>query len=746
MSFNTGTGSSGSDINLNVQVGSADITALQTKTSSLSADGLTYTGSVTGNVTGTASGNLTTANSVADLIDVSDPGSGQIITTFERNQITANAADIAINNTIITTKANDADVVKLTGAQTIAGQKTFNDTIVGTTTGNLVSSDIAGKANISDVVTLTGSQTITGSNDFTGSNRFTDVGARGAGTVGGAAGKIKLFCQMNTHSVDIQSPAHSAYSGSYTLTLPTSAGTSGQVLQTDGNGVLSWVNQTTGGGGGGGGGLSHIILNNNVSIPNDGTASSNLQFRVNEAPLGKDILLTPSAVGITFNPTSLVIHDSQHHSETFTIAASSSLSAGVYSGPISVAIGSQAPNTTTSPINVDLNVRTITITAAAALTNDPWTSSAPNGWKQVKNLPVNSSGQTWYSGNNFDFTGTETNTSAFTSSTYTSEWQVTPTTAGAANYNQVLLQDMQKPISGTAPDRWMILTKADYLAIYSTTAFTVTAIASGGGDDNNVFAVEKAPGYLDSHPRINFWNINNNNRIAYLDNGFADSWAQFTDGRGVFIRTYTGTDVPWSVTSANGWSHVMHVPAGSQWFYGQIIQLTVANNTSTLTYDHTNVHPSNQTTRNTLVSQGRTATSVWQKDWGTLWTEICFQTTPPTGTSAYWVIFKWSDLKSYVDGRTNYNNDYSTPFRKDTNTGSTAHPTFADGGVVAASHDYVWFHFNNQDGPTNNVNPYVRLGTTDNAAQSQLIFMEGGATGSGTWTQIDEHSIGVFVR
>ena len=39
-------------------------------------------------------------------------------------------------------KANDNAVVKLTGNQTIAGSKTFSNTIVGTTNGNLVSADI----------------------------------------------------------------------------------------------------------------------------------------------------------------------------------------------------------------------------------------------------------------------------------------------------------------------------------------------------------------------------------------------------------------------------------------------------------------------------------------------------------------------------------------------------------------------------------------------------------------------------
>ncbi|MGA1048608.1 MAG: hypothetical protein ACO3UU_11400, partial [Minisyncoccia bacterium] len=45
-------------------------------------------------------------------------------------------------------------------------------------------------------------------------------------------------------SVKIQPP--DALTSSYTLTLPSDDGNNGQVLQTDGSGVLSWVNQTSG--------------------------------------------------------------------------------------------------------------------------------------------------------------------------------------------------------------------------------------------------------------------------------------------------------------------------------------------------------------------------------------------------------------------------------------------------------------------------------------------------------------------
>jgi len=55
-------------------------------------------------------------------------------------------------------------------------------------------------------------------------------------------GYIQLNCSQNSHGVKIQSPAHSA-GQSYKLILPTSVGTNGQVLATNGNATnqLTWV-------------------------------------------------------------------------------------------------------------------------------------------------------------------------------------------------------------------------------------------------------------------------------------------------------------------------------------------------------------------------------------------------------------------------------------------------------------------------------------------------------------------------
>ena len=71
----------------------------------------------------------------------------------------------------------------------------------------------------------------------------TSLTAKGDGS--SADGKITLNCSQNSHGVSISSPNH-ASGQSYNLILPTSVGTNGQVLATNGNSTnqLSWIDAT----------------------------------------------------------------------------------------------------------------------------------------------------------------------------------------------------------------------------------------------------------------------------------------------------------------------------------------------------------------------------------------------------------------------------------------------------------------------------------------------------------------------
>ena len=54
------------------------------------------------------------------------------------------------------------------------------------------------------------------------------------------SGKLLLNCENNSHHVSLSAPAHSAFSGDVAFTLPSSTGSSGQAMITNGSGVLSF--------------------------------------------------------------------------------------------------------------------------------------------------------------------------------------------------------------------------------------------------------------------------------------------------------------------------------------------------------------------------------------------------------------------------------------------------------------------------------------------------------------------------
>ena len=97
---------------------------------------------------------------------------------------------------------------------------------------------------------LGGALDVNGQDIVTTGNGDIDLDPNGSGVVvfkGNAtkgAGQFKLNCENNSHAITIKGPPHSA-AASYTLTLPNDDGSSGQVLTTDGSGVLSWTNKTT---------------------------------------------------------------------------------------------------------------------------------------------------------------------------------------------------------------------------------------------------------------------------------------------------------------------------------------------------------------------------------------------------------------------------------------------------------------------------------------------------------------------
>ena len=62
----------------------------------------------------------------------------------------------------------------------------------------------------------------------------------------GYDGAIRLNCSVNSHFTELKSASHGSYSGNLSFTLPSSTGSNGQVLQTNGSGVLSFVDAPSG--------------------------------------------------------------------------------------------------------------------------------------------------------------------------------------------------------------------------------------------------------------------------------------------------------------------------------------------------------------------------------------------------------------------------------------------------------------------------------------------------------------------
>jgi hypothetical protein len=105
--------------------------------------------------------------------------------------------------------------------------------------GNTNTTNIATNVtNIAANVTTLATKMPLAGGTFTGAVSFDDnVIVKGDGTNG--SGELTLNCENNSHGIKIKGPPHSA-GANYTLTLPNNTGTSGQVLKTDGSGVLSF--------------------------------------------------------------------------------------------------------------------------------------------------------------------------------------------------------------------------------------------------------------------------------------------------------------------------------------------------------------------------------------------------------------------------------------------------------------------------------------------------------------------------
>ena len=163
--------------------------------------------------------------------------------------VSGNAREIAANDRVINT-----GIVR---SGTAPSSPQDNDAWLDTNTGTLkvyqsgawhspsyltsVTTDLVGDTSPQ----LGGNLDVNGQDIVSTSNGDIDLDPNGSGNVvvkGNStrgAGAIQLNCEFNSHGIKLKSPPHSA-NASYTLTFPTTAGTNGYALTTNGSGTLSW--------------------------------------------------------------------------------------------------------------------------------------------------------------------------------------------------------------------------------------------------------------------------------------------------------------------------------------------------------------------------------------------------------------------------------------------------------------------------------------------------------------------------
>ena len=138
--------------------------------------------------------------------------------------------------------------------------------------------------------------------DFVSTSSSSGITSKGDG--GSVDGSIALNCSQNSHHTRISSSPHSAYSGNLNFVLPSSHGTNGQFMKTDGSGNLSFATVSSGGlvptaQVDSGGNVGAVVLDNAFTttyknyivivdklVPASGGASVYMQFRDESGGLG----------------------------------------------------------------------------------------------------------------------------------------------------------------------------------------------------------------------------------------------------------------------------------------------------------------------------------------------------------------------------------------------------------------------------------------------------------------------------
>ena len=169
--------------------------------------------------------------------------------TTKASEASTSASNAASSATAAASSATSASSSATTATTNASEATSATNAASSATAAANSASQAAASANfevLSDTTPQLGGNLDTNEKEIvTVSNRDLVLAPNGTGAVelkgNTNSGKLLFNCEANTHHVSLQAPAHSAFAGNVEFTLPTTTGSNGQALVTNGSGVLSFA-------------------------------------------------------------------------------------------------------------------------------------------------------------------------------------------------------------------------------------------------------------------------------------------------------------------------------------------------------------------------------------------------------------------------------------------------------------------------------------------------------------------------